>query len=61
MYSVEVENVLMKHPAVREACAIGVPDEKWGEAVSAFVVLREGTTITADELYNSRLRRKLAA
>lgn len=41
VYSVEVENVLMEHPAVREACVIGVPDDKWGEAVSAFVVLRE--------------------
>ncbi len=50
VYSVEVENVLMEHPAVREACVIGVPDEKWGEAVSAFVVLREGGAVTAEEL-----------
>jgi acyl-CoA synthetase (AMP-forming)/AMP-acid ligase II len=50
VYSVEVENVLMQHPAVREACVIGVPDDKWGEAVSAFVVLREGTGVGAAEL-----------
>jgi acyl-CoA synthetase (AMP-forming)/AMP-acid ligase II len=42
VYSVEVENVLMEHPDVREACVIGVPDDKWGEAVTAFVVQREG-------------------
>jgi acyl-CoA synthetase (AMP-forming)/AMP-acid ligase II len=41
VYSVEVENALMEHPGVREACVIGTPDEKWGEAVRAFVVPRE--------------------
>lgn len=40
VYSVEVENVLMEHPDIREACVIGVPDDKWGEAVTAFVVPR---------------------
>lgn len=50
VYSVEVENVLMEHPAVREACVIATPDEKWGEAVSAFVVLRDRATLGADEL-----------
>lgn len=42
VYSVEVENVLYEHPAVLEAVVIGVPDPKWGEAVKAVVVLKEG-------------------
>ena len=50
VYSVEVENALMEHPLVQEACVVGVPDEKWGEAVTAFVVLREGATLGRDEL-----------
>jgi fatty-acyl-CoA synthase len=48
--SVELENALMAHPAVLEACVVGVPDEKWGERPLATVVLREGATATADEL-----------
>lgn len=60
VYSVEVENALMEHPAVREACVIGAPDEKWGEAVTAFVVLRDGVTLGADELI-AFCDRKLAA
>jgi len=40
VYSTEVEDVLYRHPAVLEAAAFGVPDEKWGEAVHAVVVLR---------------------
>jgi fatty-acyl-CoA synthase len=48
--SVELENVLMAHPAVLEACVIGVPDERWGERPLATVVLREDAAATADEL-----------
>ena len=40
IYSREVEEALLLHPAVKEAAVIGVPDEKWGEAVKAFVVLK---------------------
>lgn len=40
IYSAEVESVLYEHPAVLEACVVGVPDERWGEAVKAVVVLR---------------------
>lgn len=43
--SKEVEDVLMEHPAVSEAAAVGVPDERFGERVCAFVVLRRGWTI----------------
>ncbi|MCH2169674.1 AMP-binding protein [Myxococcota bacterium] len=42
VYSTEVEEILYRHPAVLEAAVFGVPDEKWGEAVHAVVVLREG-------------------
>jgi acyl-CoA synthetase (AMP-forming)/AMP-acid ligase II len=41
VYPREVEIVLEQHPAVREACVVGVPDEHWGERVRGFVVLRE--------------------
>ncbi|HET8662153.1 MAG TPA: fatty acid--CoA ligase [Micromonosporaceae bacterium] len=48
--SVEVENALMAHPAVREACVVGVPDDRWGERPLAIVVLREGAGAGAEEL-----------
>ena len=42
VYPAEIESVLHDHPAVAEAAVVGVPDERWGEACAAFVVLREG-------------------
>jgi fatty-acyl-CoA synthase len=48
--SVELENVLMGHPAVLEACVVGVPDERWGERPLATVVLRDGASVTVEEL-----------
>ncbi|GAB7040846.1 MULTISPECIES: fatty acid--CoA ligase [Catenuloplanes] len=48
--SVELENHLMAHPAVLEACVVGVPDDRWGERPFATVVLREGVSATAAEL-----------
>jgi fatty-acyl-CoA synthase len=48
--SVEVEGVLLRHPAVQEAAVVGIPHERWGEAARAFVVLRSGTKVTEDEL-----------
>lgn len=44
VYPAEVERVLVQHPAISEAAVIGVPDEKWGEAGKAFLVLKPGTT-----------------
>ncbi|WP_040840663.1 AMP-binding protein [Nocardia brevicatena] len=50
VYPREVEDVLSAHPAVSAAAVIGVPDEKWGEAVKAVVVLRAGQTVSVEEL-----------
>lgn len=50
IYSREVENAVHAHPAVRECAVIGIPDEKWGEAVLAVVALKEGQHVTAEEI-----------
>ncbi len=50
VYPVEVENVLVEHPAVREAAVIGVPDEEFGQRLKAFVVVREGFTVDAETM-----------
>jgi fatty-acyl-CoA synthase len=42
IYPAEVENALMGHPDVADAAVIGVPDDRWGEAVKAVIVLRPG-------------------
>jgi fatty-acyl-CoA synthase len=48
--SIEVEGVLLRHPAVQEVAIVGLPDEKWGETPHAFVVLRDGASVTDDDL-----------
>lgn len=48
--SVEVEGVLLRHPAVQEVAIVGMPHERWGEAPQAFVVLRAGATASGEEL-----------
>lgn len=50
VYPREVEDVLSTHPAVSMSSVIGVPDQKWGEAVTALVVLRPGACADAGEL-----------
>jgi acyl-CoA synthetase (AMP-forming)/AMP-acid ligase II len=50
VYSAEVEQALMAHEAVRDCAVVGLPDEKWGERVTAVVQLQPGTTADADEL-----------
>jgi long-chain acyl-CoA synthetase len=48
--SAEIEGVLSAHPGVREVAVIGVPDDRWGEAVAALVVPRPGATLAPQEL-----------
>jgi acyl-CoA synthetase (AMP-forming)/AMP-acid ligase II len=50
IYPAEVENALMQHPAVADGAVIGVPDEQWGEAVKACVVLKPGAQATQGEI-----------
>ena len=49
--SVEVEGMLLRHPAVQEVAVVGMPDMQWGEAPHAFVVLKAGQSATAEELH----------
>ena len=51
--------MLVRHPEIREAAAIGIPDEQWGEAIAAVVVLADGSSLSADavrELVTAELR-----
>lgn len=57
VYPREVEDVMAAHPAVNLVAVIGVPDPKWGEAVKAVVVLRDGASATEDELLEYSRRR----
>ena len=50
VYSVEVENAIATHRAVAQVAVIGVPDERWGEAVHAIVVLKPSAAATEDDL-----------
>lgn len=50
VYSIEVENAVLKHPAVAMCAVIGIPDEQWGELVHASVVLKPGVQTTADSI-----------
>jgi len=50
VYSAEVENAILRMPQVSMCAVVGVPHEKWGESVHAVVVLREGATLTSDQV-----------
>jgi acyl-CoA synthetase (AMP-forming)/AMP-acid ligase II len=59
VYPTEIEDVISTHPAVSQVAVIGVPSEKWGEAVHAVVILIEGAEVSADELV-AHCRKNLA-
>ncbi len=50
IYPAEIENVLLEHPAIVEACVVGCPDERWGEAVVAAVVLKPGARLSTTDV-----------
>lgn len=50
VYSSEVENAVMKHPAVQQCIVIAIPDEKWGELVHAEIILNEGAAATKEDI-----------
>ena len=50
VYSAGVEQALMTHPAVQEACVFGIPHDKWGEAVHAVLELKPGCTVQTNEM-----------
>ena len=59
VYPAEVENALFSHSAVADVAVIGVPDDKWGEAVKAIVVVKPGMTLCAEEL-SQHVRARIA-
>jgi fatty-acyl-CoA synthase len=50
VYPREIEEFLYTHPAVQDVAVIGVPDERYGEAVMAWVITREGSSLDGDEV-----------
>jgi fatty-acyl-CoA synthase len=59
IYPREIEEVLFEHPAVAEAAVVGIPDEKWGDVVAAFVRVEAGMSVTRQELFD-HVRSRLA-
>ena len=56
IYSTQVEAAIHQHPAVLESAVFGIPDEQWGEAVKAVVVLKPGATATEAEIIETAAR-----
>ncbi|MBT5003879.1 MAG: fatty acid--CoA ligase, partial [Porticoccaceae bacterium] len=50
VYPAEVEDAVYSHPDVEDVAVIGVPDEKWGEAIKAFVVAKDNAEVSADDI-----------
>jgi len=50
VYPFEIEQVILSHPAVQDCAVIGVPDDKWGEAIKAVVELKTGRSVPAEDL-----------
>ncbi|HAE93156.1 MAG TPA: acyl-CoA synthetase, partial [Hyphomonas atlantica] len=50
IYPAEVENAIFGHPGVADVAVIGVPDEKWGEAVKAIIVVKPGESPTQEDI-----------
>ncbi len=50
VYSAEVEQALMEHPAIQDCAVVGLPDDKWGERVTAVVQIRPGYSVTEPEV-----------
>jgi acyl-CoA synthetase (AMP-forming)/AMP-acid ligase II len=50
IFPAEVEKILNQHEAVTESAVIGIPDDKWGEAIQAFIVLKPGSSVTEQEI-----------
>jgi len=59
IHPLEVENCLFAHPAVAEVSVVGLPDERYGEVVAAFVVTHHGAEVRMDEI-RSWVREKLS-
>jgi fatty-acyl-CoA synthase len=57
--SVEIENAIVSHPAVMECAVVAAPDDRWGEVPVALVVLKDGASVTAEEL-QAHVREQLA-
>lgn len=60
IYPADLENILAGHPAILEAAIVGLPDEKWGELVRAFIVRRPGAQLSAEEVVDF-LKPKIAS
>lgn len=61
VYPIEVEQVLFRHPNVREVAVVGYPDDKWGESVKAFIALKDSEKPLALEEVKSFCRGKIAS